>query len=321
MSARHPSQPSAFRHLWYYAKDGFRMLVLIFLPLIVFWVSPLGSVEIGDEESSVLAELGPPTGKMLSEGITILTYAKGSVRIRDGVVVGVTGVYDKNKKSVIQDAEGRLLAADGSVEIPLAAPDGLSLDSESLAIRDDRNRAWKVHFGTARELARKNEVPILLAFLDASASSRKMDQMLSDKAFLEQAVASYVLVKVVVNAGSDDQQWEAAQRSKLISSYGVKTFPALVLIASDDTEIGRLPFKPGEAQVYLDLLRVMVEKPVVASGEVALKSEEPVSVVSGSTVTSNAPKETFELSTRMIVHIAAGILLVVVWRWSKNSPY
>ena len=68
------------------------MLFYLLLPLIVFWVSPLHSVEIGDGESSVLAELGPPTGKMLSEGITILTYSNGSVRIRDGVVVGVTGV-------------------------------------------------------------------------------------------------------------------------------------------------------------------------------------------------------------------------------------
>ncbi|MBN2234701.1 MAG: hypothetical protein JW706_06095 [Opitutales bacterium] len=205
--------------------------------------------------------------------------------------------------------------------IPLDAPDGLSLDSESLAIRDDRNRAWKAHFETAREIAGKNGVPLLVAFLDASPSSHTMEQTLSEKSFLEQAVASYMLVKVAVNAGSGDQQWEVAQRSKLISSYGLKTFPALLLIGPDDTEIGRLPFKPGGAQVYLDLLRVMIEKPAVATVEVVQESKETASAVTSATGASDTPKGEFELSTRMIVHIAAGILLVVVWRWSKNGPH
>ncbi len=283
--------------------------------------TPLLSVELGDEEKSVLLELGTPTGRMLSEGVNILTYPKGSVRIRDGVVVGLTGVYDNNKQSVIQDAQGNVLAADGSLAIQMGNSDGLRLDSEGLAIRDDRNRAWKAHFGTARDLARNNGVPLLVAFLDASPTSKTMDQMLSDKAFLEQAVASYVLVKVAVNAGSGDQQWEVAQRSKLVSSYGVKAFPVLLLIGTDDAEIGRLPFKPGGAQVYLEQLRVMVEKPLVAIVEVAPDSGGNPSAVSGPNAASDASKEGFVVSKRMIVHIVAVILLLVVWRWSRNSPH
>ncbi|MDD4348321.1 MAG: hypothetical protein PHF70_04385 [Opitutales bacterium] len=318
MSVRNPSQPSAFRHFWYYAKDGFRMLVYLLLPLIVFLFSPLHSVEIGDGESSVLAELGPPTGKMLSEGITILTYSNGSVRIRDGVVVGVTGVYDKNKKSVIQDAAGRLLAADGSVEIPLAAPDGLSLDDEALSLRKDETRSWKLHYVSALKLSRERDLPMLLLFCDASPTSQRMEKALSDPLFIQGADLDYVLLKVSSNSMN---RWSLKQYDMLVSRYGVKAFPTILIVGKDDVEIARSGFVEGNAKTYLGLIKKMVAVPLATADASGIPAQSvPVVTEVPSTPTSPSEYKPF-LTPRLLIHLAAVLVFVVVWFWSRRSPH
>lgn len=281
--------------------------------------APLFSVELGDEEKSVLLELGTPTGRMLSEGVNILTYPKGSVRIRDGVVVGLTGIYDKNKESLIQDVQGNVLAADGSLAIQTQKRDGLSLDNEALSLRNDKARSWKLHHVSAVELSRERNIPILMVFYDDSLSSQRLDQLMSDPVLLQNVMPSYSLLKV---SSAGVELWQKEQYSTLSANYGVTSFPTILIAGVDGAEIGRGGFVEGDLKVYLDLIDSIVAGPPPSgtssdSNTVQPPLEEAVS--EGPSMNPDDYKPFF--TPRLIIHIVAVIAFILVWMWSRRGSH
>ncbi|RME67239.1 MAG: hypothetical protein D6781_13600 [Verrucomicrobia bacterium] len=78
------------------------------IPLLVLTgvLSPrLEAVSLGDDRAAVVAELGEPAGEVATEGVTVLVYPRGEIRLREGRVSAINLVSPAEHAARLARAE------------------------------------------------------------------------------------------------------------------------------------------------------------------------------------------------------------------------
>ena len=100
---------------------------------------------------------------------------------------------------------------------------------------------WEQNFSAALQQSRQAEKPVLVIFSNPSHDAKSDDfekKIISTFEFKEYAAKNLVTVKF--DMGKAMRKNEQAQVKKLLGDYGVKSYPAAVLIDSNNKKLGAL---------------------------------------------------------------------------------
>jgi protein disulfide-isomerase len=121
---------------------------------------------------------------------------------------------------------------------------------------------WTTHYDEALAKSKSTSKPIILFFTgsDWCAWCHKLEQeVLNTAEFKELAGDKFIFVTLdfPLNKPSDPKISE--QNKRLQKKYDVKGFPTLVLIDSNEQEIGTAGYRPGGAKAYAEHLKQLVQ--------------------------------------------------------------
>ena len=263
-----------------------KRLIAIVACLPLFISSVLAVLETGDSLEKMRMELGEPTAQIKRGVTTIFSYPQGVVHIENGRVVklgeGFYGHTDQISKQTLDGTvektitEGMLPQENFSPGRNPANETGLSDEDKAPVITPF---VWYRDVNEAGEKAKSLDRPILMVFTKSEGCPpcKELDDLiLDDVAFKEYAQANLVLLRLDYAASHPLPEALAEQTQMLKETWGVQEFPMMVMVAPDQTELGRLGYKylPPEAFVImLDQLALDGGKSAEKMGNEILRDE------------------------------------------------
>lgn len=118
--------------------------------------------------------------------------------------------------------------------------------------------AWLNDFAKAKELAAKENRALLVNFTGSDWCGyciRLQDAVFSKREFTTAAAKDYVLVAIDQPRRKKLAQPLHEQNAKLVHEYGIEGFPTVLLMDADGNTFGRLGYKEGGPDVYLEHLK------------------------------------------------------------------
>ena len=118
-------------------------------------------------------------------------------------------------------------------------------------------------YPTAVERAKKLDRHLLLAFLgnDWSMTSLKLDREVFDQpAFADNEKYDFLLCKLHFYQTQERSPDVLEQNRALAERYNVETFPTVVVLEPDGTEIGRLGYVEGGAEKFGAAVNALIRK-------------------------------------------------------------
>ena len=137
----------------------------------------------------------------------------------------------------------------------------ISLASSCFAQEKDKdNLNWLTDYKEAVKVAKKENKPILINFTGSDWCKwcwKLTGEVFSKDTFKKYADKEIVLLKVDFPRYKEQSANVKAFNKELMTKYGVKGFPTIILIDKNEQEIGKTGYKEGGPQVYIDHLKVM----------------------------------------------------------------
>lgn len=118
-------------------------------------------------------------------------------------------------------------------------------------------------YPSAVERAKKSNQHLLLAFLgnDWSMTSLKLDREVFDQpAFADNAKYDFLLCKLHFYQTEERSPEIFEQNRALAERFGIESFPTVVVLKPDGTEVGRLGYVEGGAEKFGAAVNALIRK-------------------------------------------------------------
>lgn len=198
-------------------------------------VSLRAEITLGSSRDEVVAELGSPRGTTKAGRREILSYPAGRVVLVDGRVTEMN--VPAGSPAAVPSLPG--VAADRSPALaPVAAP----------SASREANDPWLLDFETAKGLAAKENKRILILFTGTDWCGPCQEfqaQVAYNPEFMKAFAASFVFLKINWLRNTPQPPAEAAQTARLRQLYGIASFPSLLVLAADGTQLTRVDTRKG----------------------------------------------------------------------------
>ncbi len=240
-----------------------KRLIAIFACLPLFFSSVLAVIETGDSLEKMRMELGEPTAQIKRGVTTIFSYPQGVVHVENGRVVKLgEGFYahaDQISKQTINGTVEKTLT-EGILADESFTPEGYAGDGSELLDKKEGPTitpfVWYRDVKEAGNKATSLDRPMLMVFTTSEGCNpcKELDELiLDDITFKEYAQANLVLLRLDYSPSHTLPEALAEQNQMLKETWGVQEFPMMVMVAPDQTELGRVGYKylPPEAFVMM----------------------------------------------------------------------
>jgi len=205
---------------------------------------PLSAVERGDSFDSVIAEKGPPSGKMNLGRIQILKYSDQEIKLEDGKVV--------------------------SIRVPAAIPSPAPAPSRAPAAATPRPSKsgesahapalWTESYNEAIAIAKEQNRQVFMFFTgsDWCGWCKRLEaEVLSTSVFSRYAAARLVLLKVDFPRRTPQPAELAAQNAALAKRYRIDGYPTVVVLSSEGKRLAALGYEPGGPDPFVGTLSLL----------------------------------------------------------------
>lgn len=206
--------------------------------LFLAGINSLLAVQEGDTYEQVLAEKGPPAGKMEAGVTTLLNYPDASIKIQDGRVVAVKPLT----LPPAPPAKAKVVQA--PVPKPKAPPPGPALQ-------------WTVNYAAALTQAKETNRHVFLFFTgsDWCGWCKRLDQeILSTPAFSRYAGENLILVKLDFPRAVPQAPDLKSQNQQLAKKYRIEGYPTVVVLDSSGKAVERLGYQEGGPEPFIERL-------------------------------------------------------------------
>ena len=256
---------------------------LFFLALALGLVAmPLRAVEVGDTYEKVTDELGVPSNKVETGGVSTLNYPDATIKLQEGKVaflkmaevesgnsykqvVESKGVpaskIEAGVSSVLRYADATIKLRDGKVvSIKLAGSgEGITaVNGTAKAMPAVGGGEWTTDYAAALSQARATKKTVFLFFTGSDWCAwykRRDKEVLSTSAFKTYARANLILVKLDFPRNTPLPAQLQARNQKLAQQYGIEGFPTVVVLNSAGKNVGTLGYMEGGPRVFLKELK------------------------------------------------------------------
>jgi len=198
-------------------------------------ISLQAEITHGSSRDEVVAELGAPRGTTKAGRREILSYPGGRVVLEDGRVTEMTL------------SAGAPAAAPSA---PVVAADRSQALAQVMATPAPQraNDPWLLDFEAAKVLAAKENKRILILFTGTDWCGPCQEfqaQVAYNEDFLKTFSSSFVFLKINWLRNTPQPPAEAAQTTRLRQQYGIASFPSLLVLAADGTQLTRVDTSKG----------------------------------------------------------------------------
>lgn len=225
--------------------------------LVFVWLASTLCAEltVGSTRDEVIAEFGPPRGTTKAGTKEILSYPGGRVVLEDGRVTDST-LTGAPAPAPMVSSPATPSPALVTPAAPLSAPAAMALKSQALAeITEPANRKpaidpWLLDFEAAKLAAARGQKRILVLFTGTDwcpPCQEFQAEVAYDSTFLKTFSPSFVFMKVNWLRNSPQPKAEAEQTARLRQQYGIATFPSLLVLAADGTQLMRVDTRKGRS--------------------------------------------------------------------------
>ncbi len=218
----------------------------LFLLLIA---GPLGAeVTLGSTREQVIAEFGPPRGTTKAGAKEILTYPQGRVVLVLGQVSEMTMAAIPPPVAVAVSPVPTGPAKQAT------APEAMAQRTQALnqvltgAGDKSAKEPWLLDFEAAKAEAARDKKRILILFTgtDWCAPCQEFQaQVAHNPEFLKTFSPSFVFLKINWLRNTPQPPAEAEQATRLRQQYGIASFPSLLVLAADGTQLTRVDTSKG----------------------------------------------------------------------------
>jgi thiol-disulfide isomerase/thioredoxin len=218
----------------------------LFLMLIA---GPLGAeVTLGSTREQVIAEFGPPRGSTKAGTKEILAYPQGRV------VLVLGQVSEMTMAAMPPPASVAVAPVPGGPAKPATAPEAMAQRTQALNQvltgpgAKTANDPWLLDFEAAKAEAARDKKRILILFTGTDWCGPCQEfqaQVAQNPQFLQTFSPSFVFLKINWLRNTPQPPAEAAQAARLRQQYGIASFPSLLVLAADGTQLTRVDTSKG----------------------------------------------------------------------------
>jgi thiol-disulfide isomerase/thioredoxin len=222
--------------------------------LVFFLASALSlhaTIGVDTTYEQVLAEKGPPSGKMQAGDNMVLRYPDATIRLRGGRVISV------------EAAKGASHAASPS---SAPAPDTAPAKPESPAptktepARTAEKGAWTTNYRAALAEAREQKRHVFLFFTGSDWCGwcmRLNKEILSTSDFARYASEKLVLVEIDFPKGKPQSADVKSQNAALAQRFRVQGFPTVIVLDGNGRQLGELGYQEGGPGPFVKKLKAL----------------------------------------------------------------
>jgi thiol-disulfide isomerase/thioredoxin len=198
---------------------------------------------MGSTREQVIAEFGPPRGSTKAGSKEILTYRQGRVVLVLGQVSEVTMAAMPPPASVA------VAPVPGGPAKTATAPEAMAQRTQALNQvltgpgAQTANDPWLLDFEAARD---KKRILILFTGTDWCGPCQEFQaRVAQNPQFLKMFSPSFVFLRINWLRSTPQPPAEAAQAARLRQQYGIASFPFLLVLAADGTQLTRVDTRKG----------------------------------------------------------------------------
>jgi thiol-disulfide isomerase/thioredoxin len=197
----------------------------------------------------VIAEKGPPSGKMQAGENMVLRYADVTIRLRAGRVIS------------IEAAKGASHAAGPSNAPEIAPPKPESpAPVKAEPARTAEKGAWTTNYRAALAEAKEQKRHVFLFFTGSDWCGwcmRLNKEILSTPDFARYASEKLVLVEVDFPKGKPQSAEVKSQNAALAQRYRVQGFPTVIVLDGNGRQVGELGYQEGGPGPFVKKLKAL----------------------------------------------------------------
>ena len=212
------------------------------LALFTFALSLRAAIGVDSTYDQVIAEKGPPSGKMQAGDNMVLRYPDATIRLRSGRVVSVEAA--KN--------------APPAPSQPAAPP--AASKTMAAAKPAPGKAAWRTDYQAALADAKEQNRRVFLFFTGSDWCiwcKRLNAEILATPEFKAYAAENLVLVELDFPKGRAQPADVAAQNNSLAQKYRVRGFPTVVVLDSAGKFVNELGYQEGGPGPFLKQLKAL----------------------------------------------------------------
>lgn len=187
------------------------------------------AVAVGDSYQQVIAEKGPPAGKMQAGAMQILRYADETIKLKEGRVVAIEPVVDRGPPAPVPKAPPK--------PKPAIAP-----------------LVWGTDFTLALAQAKEQDRRILLFFTGSDWCGwcmRLNKEILSTPEFARFAREKLVLVELDYPKQKPQAAELMNQNANLARRFRITGFPTVIVLDPSGRAISRLGYQEGGPEPFI----------------------------------------------------------------------
>lgn len=223
-------------------------LVLFF----AFAASLRAAIGVNTTYEQVIAEKGPPAGKMQAGDSMVLRYADATIKLRGGRVVSIDAV----KNAPPAPAPGA--PADSAPARAEPAPAAPAV--RSAATHASGKATWTTDYRAALATAKEQKRHVFLFFTGSDWCGwcmRLQKEILSTPDFAKYASEKLVLVEIDFPKGKPLSPDAKSQNNALAQRYRVQGFPTVIVLNGDGRQIAELGYQEGGPGPFVKKLKAL----------------------------------------------------------------
>lgn len=196
------------------------------------------SAQVGDTYDQVVAEKGNPAGKMQVGPTLVLRYPDLVIKLKEGRVTAVD----------VPPPETNVVRTPPAKPKPVARP----------AAPAAAKLAWGTNYHAALAQAKEQNRKVFMFFTGSDWCGwchRLQDEILQQRDFADYARDNLVLLELDFPRNTPLSAELKEQNQKLAKRYRIEGFPAVVVLASDGRQVGRLGYQEGGPGPFVDALK------------------------------------------------------------------
>jgi thiol-disulfide isomerase/thioredoxin len=221
------------------------------LRLVFFLASALSlhaTVGVDTTYEQVIAEKGPPSGKMQAGENMVLRYPDATIRLRAGRVISV------------EAAKGAPQAASPSSAPEAPPPKPESAPANPAPARTAEKGTWTTNYRAALAEAKEQKRHVFLFFTGSDWCGwcmRLNKEILSTPDFARYASEKLVLVEVDFPKGKSQSAEVKSQNAALAQRYRVQGFPTVIVLDGNGRQVGELGYQEGGPGPFVKKLKAL----------------------------------------------------------------
>lgn len=205
-------------------------------------------LQTGDEAVKILTELGEPSGQIKVGSKTVYSYPQGVIHVKNGQVIHISeGFYETINQFSRKTKEGAV------IDLDRRDPNLIPPQNESENMQSS-NMGWLTDYNQAAQTSTSMGKPMLMLFTGADGCVKCQhleDEVFSRAEFKDYALQELVLLKVDFSRSHALSQDKRDRNESLKEKWIVEEFPVLVILDSQQLELGRTGYTGATASDYV----------------------------------------------------------------------